>query len=411
MRHRIDRNIKLLLTATLLYGFSFSVWDLFFNLYILSLNINSDMLGIIRSATPLAALALGLPLGLLVDRISQRKSLLIGLGVLFIGMFLGVHIPNPILIFLCGLIQGVGYMLFLVAQPAFIITHGRQENSMLIFSLNYGLLTLSSTIGNMVAGALPAIIENKLGIPLNSAQSYQWVITAGIFLATTSLIPIFLIKEKKSDVVPDKVRVPIKKAVSELLTRPLVRRLATTNCLIGLGAGLLVPYLNVFLRGKFAISDNTLGLIFSITSLVVFLAFLISPWLAKVANSRVIPLVSVQSLGVFFLITLGFSPVLWLATVSLLIRSALMQMTNPLLDSYAMLISRPDERGAVSSIRGMGWQLGQTIGTFSSGFVQARYGFSPLFITTAILYALATALSWFWFRPPEKELSTVGSIQ
>jgi predicted MFS family arabinose efflux permease len=187
--------------------------------------------------------------------------------------------------------------------------------------------------------------------------------------------------------------------------------LATTNCLIGLGAGLLVPYLNVFLRGKFAISDNTLGLIFSITSLVVFLAFLISPWLAKVANSRVIPLVSVQSLGVFFLITLGFSPVLWLATVSLLIRSALMQMTNPLLDSYAMLISRPDERGAVSSIRGMGWQLGQTIGTFSSGFVQARYGFSPLFITTAILYALATALSWFWFRPPEKELSTVGSIQ
>jgi predicted MFS family arabinose efflux permease len=282
---------------------------------------------------------------------------------------------------------------------------------MLIFSLNYGLLTLSSTIGNMVAGALPAIIENKLGIPLNSAQSYQWVITAGIFLATTSLIPIFLIKEKKYDVVPDKVRVPIKKAVSELLTRPLVRRLATTNCLIGLGAGLLVPYLNVFLRGKFAISDNTLGLIFSITSLVVFLAFLISPWLAKVANSRVIPLVSVQSLGVFFLITLGFSPVLWLATVSLLIRSALMQMTNPLLDSYAMLISRPDERGAVSSIRGMGWQLGQTIGTFSSGFVQARYGFSPLFITTAILYALATTLSWFWFRPPEKELSTVGSIQ
>ncbi|HCU58015.1 MAG TPA: hypothetical protein DF984_07340 [Anaerolineaceae bacterium] len=409
MRQPIDRNIKLLLIATLLYGFSFSIWELFFNLYILSLNISSDMLGVIRSATPLAALVLGLPLGLLADRINRRTSLLIGLSVLFVGMFFAVHILNPILIFIFGLVQGAGYMLYLVTQPAFIMTHSKQENSMLIFSLNYGLLTLASTIGNLIAGGLPAIIENKLGIPLNSAQSYQWVITAGIILATTSLIPIFLIKEKNPVEKSIKTKAPIKQAVSELLTRPLVRRLATTNGLIGLGAGLLIPYLNVFLRGKFAVSDNTLGLIFSVASLVVFLAFLISPWLARVANSRIIPLVSVQSLGVFFLITLGFSPVLWMASVSLLIRNALMQMTNPLLDSYAMLISRPDERGAVSSIRGMGWQFGQTIGIFASGFVQARFGFPPLFIVTAILYSLATALSWFWFRPSEKELSTVES--
>ena len=411
MRPRLDRNIKLLLISTLLYGFSFSVWELFFNLYILSLNISSDMLGVIRSATPLAALVLGLPLGLLADRISRRTSLLIGLGVLLIGMFFEVHILNPILIFFFGLVQGAGYMLYLVSQPAFIMTHSRQENSMLIFSLNYGLLTLASTIGNLIAGGLPAIIENKLGIPLNSASSYQWVITAGIILATTSVIPILLIKEKNSGEISEKTRVPIKQAVSELLTRPIVRRLATTNSLIGLGAGLLVPYLNVFLRGKFAISDNTLGLIFSVTSLVVFLAFLISPWLSRVANSRIIPLVSVQSLGVFFLITLGFSPVLWIATISLLIRSALMQMTNPLLDSFAMLISRPDERGAVASVRNIGWQLGQTVGIFTSGFVQARFGFPPLFIVTAILYSLATALSWFWFRPEEKELSIVESTQ
>ncbi len=165
MRQPIDRNIKLLLIATLLYGFSFSIWELFFNLYILSLNINSDMLGVIRSATPLAALVLGLPLGLLADRISRRTSLLIGLSVLFIGMFFEVHILNPILIFIFGLVQGAGYMLYLVTQPAFIITHSRQENSMLIFSLNYGLLTLASTIGNLIAGGLPAIIEKNWESP------------------------------------------------------------------------------------------------------------------------------------------------------------------------------------------------------------------------------------------------------
>ncbi|MFU8827652.1 MAG: MFS transporter, partial [Brevefilum sp.] len=77
MRTSLNRNTKLFLLSTLLYGFSFSVWELFFNLYILSLGLNNDILGLIRSATPLAALVLGLPLGLFSDRIGRRTSMLI----------------------------------------------------------------------------------------------------------------------------------------------------------------------------------------------------------------------------------------------------------------------------------------------------------------------------------------------
>ena len=405
MRHHIDRNIKLLLIATLLYGFSFSVWELFFNLYILSLNISSDMLGLIRSATPLAALILGLPLGLLTDRISRRTSMLIGLSVLFIGMLLQIHVPNPFLILIFGLLQGAGFMLYQVAQPPFIMTYSKPENQVLIFSLNYGLMTLAATIGNLVAGQLPAFIENQFDIPPNSAQSYQWVITAGIILAATSLVPIFLIKESKKPISVNKTRIPLNQVIVEVIKRKPVRRLATANLMIGLGAGLLVPFLNVFLREKFSISDNTLGLIFSLSSLIVFFAYLVSPWLVKVTRSRIIPLVSTQGLSVFFLVTLGFSPNIAIVTLSLLARGALMQMSAPMLDNYAMVISKPEERGTVSSIRGMGWQLGQTIGISISGFIQSYYGFSPLFLMTAFLYGLATALTWVWFRPGEKELA------
>ena len=56
MRLNFSRQTKLFLLSTLLYGFAFSVWELFFNLYILTLGFNSDMLGLIRSATPLAGL-------------------------------------------------------------------------------------------------------------------------------------------------------------------------------------------------------------------------------------------------------------------------------------------------------------------------------------------------------------------
>lgn len=403
MRLNFDRNIKLFLTATLLYGFSFSVWDLFFNLYVLSLDFNSDMLGLIRSATPLAALVLGIPLGLLTDRIGRRTSMLIGLSVGFIGMFLEIHLLNPLLIFLFGLVQGAGFMLYQVSQPPFIMANSQRENQALVFSLNFGLLTAASTLGNLVAGQIPKLLDRWLAIPQGTAASYQWVISAGICLAATSLIPIFLIKEPKNGQSRVTNRPPIKAVVAEIISRPTVRQLALINLLIGFGAAMLVPYLNVFLHNKFAISDDLLGLIFAVSSLVVFLGSLVTPWLVRITRSRIIPTVATQSASIFFLFTLGFSPVLGIAVLSLLLRNVLMQMSSPLLENYAMLISKPEEQGAISSVRGVGWQLGQTLGIFISGLVQTRYGFSPLFIVTGVFYSVATALTWFWFRPKEKE--------
>ncbi len=405
MRHKFNRNTKLFLASTLLYGFAFSVWELFFNLYILSLGFSNDMLGLIRSATPLAALLLGLPLGLLSDRIGRRPSMLIGLSVGFMGMFFQVRLIIPWLIFFFGLVQGAGFMLYRVAQPPFIMAYSKRENQALAFSLNFGLLTIATTIGNLIAGRMPGFLQQWVGLPQGSAASYQWVITAGILLATTSLIPVFLISEPKRKIDPQTTRIAPKTMIRKIAARPIVRQMALINILIGFGAAILIPYLNVFLRSKFGIADDLLGLIFSLSSMLVFFGTLISSWLVNVTRSRIIPNVASQGISILFLFILGFSPFLWLAAVSLLLRTVLMQMSQPLLENYAMLVSPPEEQGAIASIRGIGWQTGQTIGIFISGLVQTRFGFSPLFITTGIFYTVAVFLTWVFFRPGEKALS------
>lgn len=408
MRFNFNRQTQLFLLSTLLYGFAFSVWELFFNLYILSLGFNSDMLGLIRSATPLAALFLGLPLGLLSDRIGRRMSMLIGLSIGFVGMFFEIRLLSPILIFFFGLVQGAGFMLYHVSIPPFIMAVSKRENQAMIFGLNFGLLTLAATIGNLVAGQVPDLLESSLGLTQGSAFSYRWVITAGILLAATSLIPIFLIPKQEIKTNRDALRTPIRTVLRKLAAKPIVRQLALINIIIGLGAAILIPYLNVFLREKFSISDDLLGLIFSLSSLLVFLGSLATPWLVKVTRSRIIPTVATQGASVVFLFTLGFSPLLWVAAISMLFRSVLMQMSSPLLENYAMLITSPEEQGAISSVRGMGWQTGQAVGIFISGLVQTRFGFSPLFITTGLLYAIAIFLTWIFFRPGEKDLSYAG---
>jgi MFS family permease len=405
MRITLNRNTKLFLLSTLLYGFSFSVWELFFNLYILSLGINNDMLGLIRSATPLAALVLGLPLGLFSDRFGRRRSMLIGLVIGFLGMFFQIRIPIPILIFAFGLVQGAGFMLYRVSQSPFIMAVSKKENQAIIFSLNFGLLTIAATIGNLVAGQVPDWLNRWLGITQGSAASYQWVITAGILLAATSLIPVFLIQEEKSAQDHDQARIPLKTIIRKLTARPIVRQLAIINLIMGFGAAILIPYLNVFLRGKFNIADDLLGLIFSFSSLLVFLGSMASPWLVRLTKSRIIPTVATRGVSVLFLFALGFSPVLWVAVISLWFRTVLMQMSSPLLDNFAMLVSRPEEQGAIASIPSIGWQMGQAVGIFLSGLVQTRFGFSPIFITTGLLYIISITLTWVYFRPSERELS------
>lgn len=409
MRLNFSRQTKLFLLSTLLYGFSFSVWELFFNLYILTLGFNSDMLGLIRSATPLAALVLGLPLGLLSDRIGRRTSMILGLMVGFTGMLLQIRLLDPLLIFSFGLVQGAGFMLYRVSQSPFIMSASKEENQAMIFSLNFGLLTVATMIGNLAAGQMPKLLERFFGLAQGSAASYQWVITGGILLATTSLIPIFMLPKNKKVAVQKPTSKPsLRGMVRKLVSRRLVRRLALINLITGFGAAILIPYLNVFLRDKFAIGDQLLGLIFSLSSLLVFLGSLSTPWLVKITKSRIIPTVATQSISILFLFILGFSPVLWAASISLLLRTVLMQMSSPLLENYAMLISSPDEQAAISSIRGIGWQTGQAIGIFISGLVQTRFGFPPLFITTGLLYSLAVLLTWIYFRPGEKEMAHAG---
>lgn len=406
MRFNFSRQTKLFLLSTLLYGFSFSVWELFFNLYILSLGINNDMLGLIRSATPLAALLLGLPLGLLSDRIGRRTSMIIGLAVGFSGMLFQIRLLAPLLIFFFGLVQGAGFMLYRVSQSPFIMSASKEENQAMIFSLNFGLLTVAAMIGNLTAGQVPALLEGKFGVAQGSAASYQWVITAGILLAMTSLIPIFLLpKDPINHQQTSPSKPSLKVMFRKLFSMRFVRRLALINMIMGFGAAILIPYLNVFLREKFAIGDQLLGLIFSLSSLLVFLGSMVTPWLVKATKSRIIPTVATQGASIFFLFSLGFSPVLWVAAVSLLLRTVLMQMSSPLLENFAMLLSPQEEQAAISSVRAIGWQAGQTLGIFISGLVQTRFGFPPLFITTGILYSISVLLTWIYFRPSEKEMA------
>jgi predicted MFS family arabinose efflux permease len=186
-----------------------------------------------------------------------------------------------------------------------------------------------------------------------------------------------------------------------VLTRPVTLKLTFPNLLIGFGAASLIPYMNVFFNEKHAISDQTLGILFSLLSLTTGIGSIFSPRLEKLLRGKIAAVTTTQAISQFFLLLVGFSPRYSLAALGFLVRGTLMNMAVPLFDAFSMEQVPEQDQGAVNSLRTISWQLGWTIGPFLSGIVQVRYGFAPLFISTAALYSIATLLTWIFFHKSE----------
>lgn len=410
-----SRPARLFLLATLLDGVIYSTWLLFFNFYILERGFSREFLGLVTSTTSAAALLLGIPLGMLSDRIGRKRAMILGMSFYVLGAAVEVTAPARGLILGAAFVSGAGQSLFYLSQAPFMMKVSHAQNRTLLFSLNFGLITLAGAVGNMFAGQLPAVFANLLGFGAESAQAYQAVLLASAAASTLTLIPLALIKEPQTTAEMLGQSLP-RTPIWRVLSRPVTLKLTFPNLLIGFGAASLIPYMNVFFNEKHAISDQTLGILFSLLSLTTGIGSIFSPRLEKLLRGKIAAVTATQAVSQIFLLFVGFSPRYSLAAVSFLIRGTLMNMAVPLFDAFSMEQVPEQEQGAVNSLRTITWQLGWTIGPFLSGIVQIHYGFTPLFISTAALYSIATLLTWIFFHKSEAPgpvdlLPTVEAIQ
>jgi len=395
----LNRPARLFLLALFLDGLLFAGWNLFFNLYIISAGYSRDFLGMVNAAPSLSALLLGVPMGLLSDRMGRKRAMILGFilaNFAIIGMVAG-HTEAVILV--CALILGGTSQLYVLSQAPFMMKTSDDKTRDVLFSLSYGMFPLANTLGNFVAGYLPSTFTRWFGLA-TSASAYQAVLIFSVLSSFLVLIPIVIIHEPKTTAAgtkagPTEPRSPVWK----VLLRPLTLKLSIPNLAIGLGAATLVPYFNVFFAERYKMSDASLGILFSAGALLTGIACIFGPRLVGNLGGKVRTVVLGQGVSLVFLLLIGFSPWPWLAVTGFLIRGAMMNMVAPLFDAFALEKSRESEHGTVNSVRNLAWNVGWTVGPYISGLVQQRYGFTPLFVSTAVLYSLGISLTWIFFRP------------
>lgn len=400
-----DRPARLFLLTTIIDGVILSAWWLFFNFYILESGHSRDFLGLANSMPSIAGLLFGIPIGRLSDRIGRKPAILLGIGGASLMMLVQITARQPLLILVAAFLTGAFNMLFIVSQAPLMVKLADSQNRTLLFSLNYGLSTISGAVGNLFAGQLPALFGTILGVQATSATAYQAVLITAVSLGTTAMLPMWLMREPETrQTAPGPA--PAEAGCSSGLVRTTVK-MATPNVLIGFGAAILIPYMNVFFKDQFVISDRLLGTMFSLSSLMIGVGSLIGPRLALRLGGKVRAVTLTQFSSLVFLMLIGFSPFYWLAAVGFLMRTMLMNMATPLYSAFCMEQVPERDQGVVNSVLNISWQMGWSIGPYISGLVQETYGFTPLFLATGGLYLIAILTMWVFFQKAERPLQAV----
>jgi MFS family permease len=406
----LARSVHIFLIVNLIEGLILNIWILFFNFYILELGFDRPFLGLVNSVTSIATLILGIPMGILSDRISRQKAMFLGVGIHLLGASLELWTTHPTLLLCMAFLNGTGRMLFLLNVAPFLAKASKVESRTFLFSLNFGLVILAGVVGNLLASCLVDWFAAALQVPVASAATYRSTLLLATSLSCLSLILLAFIQEPKPEI--SKNYFPAKSTIQSgnnpaaslkgILTHPIIRQFALVQLVFGLGIALLTPYMNLYLDEKFQVGPQTLGRIFSLKALFTGLVALLIPRLVEKSGSRIKIAVFFQFMGGVFWLLLGFAPGFSAAVCGFLFGGIFLNTPIPLIETFSMEQVKERQRATLVSIRELSWQTSWGVGPYLSGSLQEHFGFSPIFALSVAAIWLTSIMNNIFFGKTEE---------
>ena len=125
-----------------------------------------------------------------------------------------------------------------------------------LFSFSSGLQMASASAGNWIGGYLPTWVANWRGALPTSSTAYSGALMATAFAMSLAIIPLVFLRRLNLDRDEKSVFAPLAYAGKH---PSLLGKLILPNLLISIGAGLIMPFMNVFFREVHHQSDPVIG--------------------------------------------------------------------------------------------------------------------------------------------------------
>lgn len=395
-------NIRWIFVVILLSNFGGGMFSTLYNLYLQEIGFNKAFMGQLISTSALASAIFLVPVGFFSDRLGRKKIMSMGILITALSQIARAIMLQEGQLVLFSFVLGIFNSFFMVSNAPFLMENSTKENRMKIFSVNSALSIFSSMLGSIVGGSLPMILL-KLGFrSLDQSQRATLLIAASLSLL--ALIPMSRVKAnaiKKESQWPEFV-----KNISSINNWRLMSKFIFASGLVGFGAGLFVPFSNVYFENQFNLSSSTIGFIISAGQASTIIAVMMGPYLAS-KWGKVKTVFLLQILSIPFMIMLGDTSIMWIAIIAFLIRQAIMNASGPISSTIMMEEVPENLKGLTNSLSQAIVQVGWAVCTRLSGIIIDNHGYEWVFYLAGGLYATSAVYYYFAFRGIDKRTSLV----
>ena len=382
-----SRNARLFLFSTFFWGMGFSGFMLLFNLYLKELGFGEGSIGNIISATTLGTVLVAIPASFLLRKFAIKPLLLIATPIAVFSYLIQVTTVQYEMILASGFTAGMAAVFSRVAAAPFFMRNSTPKERPYLFSMQFALMLFAGIIGNTLSGFLPGLIE-KEGLVSYLTYRYTLLIFSGLVLS--AIIPISFIQQKP-------LRSTMKMKIQSGRT---IANLFLPNLIVGVGAGLSIPFLNLYFKDIFNTPAHMIGIFYSLQQLLMIVGLLIAPVIAE-RIGKIRTVVISQMISIPFLIILGTTQHLILAVLAFLARAALMNMAQPLYTNFAMEKVHHEDQPLTNALLTIAFTAGWGVSANLGGYLIEHFNYTYPFITTSIFYLISTAITFCLFRKEE----------
>ncbi|GHO52618.1 MFS transporter [Ktedonobacter robiniae] len=427
---RFQRNARLYLISNALSGMTLGIIQVLYNLYLVSLGYKTDFVGLVLFMTTVGAGLAIFPAGLCIDRFGSKAILIwasVAVGVAGTGQFL---LRQPPFLLCSGFIAGVAGAFILVVNAPFLTQNSSSSERSLLFSFTIVVTLIMTVLGELLGGVLPVWLRTSTWLMGTwpawlaailahqpEARAYQLSLLFAGLIAVPSFIPLFLlsndrptrVSERKDAITrlnpPEKrhkllmvsqVKQTLQRwresDIRGLLHSPLIV-LVLVQTLIGFGAGLFIPYFNLYFVHFLGASPALFGTIDGGANALNAVLTLVAPLLVlRIGRVNTVVATRLASLPVLLVISL----VIFLPLIAplYLLRQGLMDMGNGVFQAFSMEAVPHRRRGVANSIYQAAFYIANALATPVGGFLIARSGYRPVFLIAIVLYTVSVLILW-----------------
>lgn len=403
---RFTPNARLVIVSQAISRLGFGLYQAIFNLYLLSLGYSTSFVAGLLSIG-LFTLAIGaLVAGPYTSRISEKYAMILSGVICAIAAGVLIAFPVPIILILMIILFYFGNSLQITSYSPLMAQSSTSYERTHLFGTSQASRIGTSFLGSLLGGFLPGLFALWLLVPIDSPITFQLTLLVWVLSSALGIIPLFWLREPRAfnSGLEVKSGGSVQTSAESKGRISIVLRFMIIGLLVGLGAGLIVPLINVFFWEFYNLPTYMVGIIIGLGQVTMATGVLLSPILStRIGKVRSVVFTQALSLPFIILLASVINPVV--AIISYLLRGALMNAAMPVNQTIRMELVPSSWRPNLQALNVSAMSFGRATSVLYAGQLFDQGLFLLPFWLTLVFYGSQTLLYAIFFQKAEKTLA------